>query len=635
MENFIGLYNELLTHPERKQELSTQLYRIAFDLCENATTIVGSANQQGGEEQLKEFIISKVIYFFPEDSKLYNMMGKMLMDKFADKALMWLKLCYTMNPYDLDNILDLCTILSANSKHKSILDLNVDNLFDSFLHNTKFLTFLYQANKNEDYYENVEKYLLTLLDRVSEKKVKSYDDKKLMCQYYMDLGNVYGNLCNNDVSIDYTLKCYELTKEIKCEKHYIVSALQNYLAYNDYIYPDNAEIFKKYLELNDWYENVQLFSFEKRKKKRRMRIGYVSSDMLHHAVANFLLPILQNHNKTKFDIFLYPNTATNHEWFSSLKIPTYNISQMTDKEAAKLINVHEIDILIDLNGISPKNRLDVFALNPAPIQMTYMGYPNTTGLKFMHYRITDNFADNEFSTQQYSEKLVRLPKCFLLYKSVNQQYPQKPKKTKETVVLGALNKEAKNSKYVLEAWKTILNDCPNTKIMIKLESYDNLEERTAFYTNKLNVHADRLILLTKMSNEAYNESFTKIDLLLDTFPYSGTTTTCNALYNSVPVVTHYNKDYHAHNVSSSILINSELKELVAYSTEEYIQIAKDLVSNPIKIETYKSSILKKFMRLMEPTQFMKSYEEALEDVYNKYEEEKQNKKDDQKINISA
>ena len=621
MENFIGLYNELLTHPERKNELSTQLYRIAFDLCANASSI-----QAGQEEQIKEFILSKVMYFFPEDAKLYNMMGKVFMEKMADKALLWLKLCYVMNPYDIENINDLCTILAANSKFRSILDLNVDNLFDGFLHNTKFLTFLYQANKNEDYYENVEKYLVTLLDRVNEKKVKSYDDKKLMCQYYMDLGNLYGNLCSNDVSIDYTLKCYELTKEIKCEKHYIVSALQNYLAYNDYVYPDNAEIYNKYLELNDWLVNTEMFSFDKRKKKRRMRIGYVSSDMLHHAVANFLLPILQNHTKTKFDIFLYPNTATNHEWFSSLKIPTYNISQMTDKEAAKLINVHEIDILIDLNGISPKNRLDVFALNPAPIQISYMGYPNTTGLKCMQYRITDSIADSELSTQKFSEKLIRLPNCFLLYKSVNQQYPQKPKKTKEVIVLGALNKEAKNSKHALEAWKTILNDCPNTKIMIKLESYDNLEERTAFYSSKLNVDASRLMLLTKMSNEAYNDTFTKIDLLLDTFPYSGTTTTCNALYNSVPVITMYNKDYHVHNVSSSILINSGLKELVGYSSEDYVNIAKDLINNPMKIETHKSSILKKFLKLMEPTQFMKSYEDALEDVYNKYEENRQGKK---------
>jgi predicted O-linked N-acetylglucosamine transferase (SPINDLY family) len=140
-----------------------------------------------------------------------------------------------------------------------------------------------------------------------------------------------------------------------------------------------------------------------------------------------------------------------------------------------------------------------------------------------------------------------------------------------------------------------------------------VDERTAYYLDKLELNDDasRLIIVDKLSDKDYIQLFYKIDILLDTFPYSGTTTSCNALYNSVPVISLYHKDYHSHNVTSSLLINSGLPELVAYNEEEYIQKVIQLSTNLEILNEYKRNIHTLFMKLMDKKEFMKSYEDLL------------------------
>jgi hypothetical protein len=155
-------------------------------------------------------------------------------------------------------------------------------------------------------------------------------------------------------------------------------------------------------------------------------------------------------------------------------------------------------------------------------------------------------------------------------------------------------------------------------MLIKLESFDNIEERRAYYQKELDIDSSRLEILPKLQNHDYDRLFTKFDILLDPFPYSGTTTTCNSLFNSIPVVTLYNKDYHSHNVSASILMNAQLPGLVAYSKEQYISIVKDLTENPDKLEDYKQEIRSKFQKSMNVKSFMTDYENELKTLYNDF-----------------
>jgi predicted O-linked N-acetylglucosamine transferase (SPINDLY family) len=191
--------------------------------------------------------------------------------------------------------------------------------------------------------------------------------------------------------------------------------------------------------------------------------------------------------------------------------------------------------------------------------------------------------------------------------------PVKPRELSDrTIILGSMNKENKMSQETLNTWCDILRECPNTKLLIKLDTFDNIEERKTFYMERLKTCENRILIVPKQQNAEYYQLFSHIDILLDPFPYSGTTTTCNALFNSIPVVTLYHKGYHAHNVSASILKHSGLSELVAYSFDEYISIVKELVEHPKKISEYKRTIHGKFREgMMDGARFMKGYEESL------------------------
>ena len=376
-----------------------------------------------------------------------------------------------------------------------------------------------------------------------------------------------------------------------------------------------------------------MFSFKDRKKKSKIRIGYVSSDFISHSVSNFILPILRNHNRDQFEIYLFANSETVGDDYSKLPVIINKIFSMQDKDVAAIINKLNIDILFDLNGHTVKNRLGIFSYRPAPVQMTYLGYPNTTGLTAMQYRITDSIADSPLSKQRYSEELIRLPKCFLLYDPIH-KFVVNPRKTQSRIILGAINKENKSNTELLNVWKTILEKCQNASILLKLESYDNKEERTSFYLKHLGVTKDRVIVLNKLSDKEYEKVFSMFDIMLDPFPYSGTTTTCNSLYNSIPVVTLYHPDYHVNNVSSSLLINSGFPELVANTKEEYIDITVNLVNNPDRINEYKKTIREGFLRLMEPKQFMNSYESELKRSLEKHLSIPDKKQEKITINIS-
>ena len=344
-------------------------------------------------------------------------------------------------------------------------------------------------------------------------------------------------------------------------------------------------------------------------------IGYVSGDFSTHVVSQFIIPILVNHS-ADFEIHCFYNMDFEDPHFANhvgSRVKIHLIQVMSDAEAAAYIHSLGIDILIDLSGHTSKNRLEIFALNPAPVQMTYLGFPNTTGLKSIHYRITDQIADHPESKQRYSEQLIRMPKCFLLFDDLY-KIPVVPKKTDaRRIVLGALNRESKNSEHVFAAWRRIMRECPETAILVKLSGRS---ERTAYYAKVLDIHPDRLIAIGVLDTEQeFAQLYSKIDILLDTFPYSGTTTSCKSLFYSVPIVTKYHQDYHANNVTASLLINTGFPELVAYSDDEYVYNAIKLIRDPDRIELYKKEIKPKFAELMEPRAFMQSYEELLQNTY--------------------
>jgi len=602
-----SLFDEILK--TKNEAIKPELYSECINLLTDPTYSVLQ----------KEDILNKLIFVYPNDYILYYYMGCIHKDCSLHKSLVWYKLCFDKNPNYVENILDLLKILFDNGYFDYITVFNEQNnmcLLNIQDNRVKLLL--------ASYYSKIKKQELSipiLLELINSNNI----DNDLLSICYTNLGLIYNELSNNKVAIDYlhkAIECINKTGNIGTNKNG-KQIFDNLLLLYDYEYVDNKKMYETYLNYNHLVFQNTAFDFSNRAKTPKIKIGYVSGDFTTHVVTSFILPILSNHDTTIFEIHCISNYHTIDKCYfancSNKNVFFHYINELTTQPAANYIYNLHIDILIDLNGHTQFNRLDVFALNPAPIQITYLGYPNTTGLKSMHYRITDTVADSSKSLQLYSENLLYLPRCFLLFQSMTQSKPVIPYSpvVKNNIILGALNKEAKNSESTLLVWKRIMYECPNAKLLIKKSSNQKSEDRIAFYLQKLDISRERLMLIEFLETEnEYIELFSKIDINLDTFPYSGTTTSCNALYNSIPVITKYHPNYHSHNVSSSLLLYSELSELIAYSDDEYVSKTVALINNPDKITHYKNTIHSKFMACMNPTEFMKSYENMLINLYN-------------------
>jgi len=370
----------------------------------------------------------------------------------------------------------------------------------------------------------------------------------------------------------------------------------------------------------------------------KIRIGYLSSDFIEHAVSHFILPILQYHDQEKFDITLFVShnyaTMTSDTAYSEncQRHRIINIQDLSTEQAVAKIRELNIQILIDLNGYTEGHRMEVLAQRPAPIQISYLGFPNTVGsANILQYRITDHVADMPDSQQWFAEQRLYMPRCFLLYRSLVQTRPLPFLNGNSPffpwIVLGAMNRESKNSDEVIACWRTILESTTNTKLLIKLSTVEDTDNHIANYRRKLcagGVAEDRILYTKYGTTEEYFKIFTYLDILLDTFPYSGTTTTCNALYNSVPVITLCQLDLHAHNVSASILTHCGMSEWVARRPQEYIEKVVHWANNPEKLSWYRGNEntfgeshrrFEEGMMCTEP--FMNDYEELLQDVLHR------------------
>lgn len=599
MNNFIELYNEVMRNPTEKT-------RVGASLCQAGIAIVQSTDNL----ELKKDILTRLISLYPEDPSLYYYMGFALKVLSPEKAFYYYEKSFKINPYNIENMIDFCDILVQKGCYNEVLKLNTNGLFDHFLHDWRFMVLYYQCIKGESCLESIH-YIEQVISHLTSYDCKTDKEKEVMVSANSHLASMYNSLSEQVLTMKYAEKSLKYAKLFKRPNKEWLTTMATYLFLLNFDYYDGDIIREQSIKANDYIESSHGFDFTGREPGKKIRLGYVSSDFTNHAVSNFIIPILKNHNREVFDVYLYVNQSQIHEQLLELELPYVNISNMKDQAVAELIYDEKIDILIDLNGYTNNNRIGVFAMNPAPIQITYLGFPNTTGLSCFQYRITDRVTDPIDSKQYYSEKLIRLPKCFLLYESFKQSKPSIPRVTKDIVILGSLNKEGKTNSHVLAAWKTILKECPNTRLLIKLDSVKDSPARLEFYMKHLSVGKDRLILIGKLDDEGYVKLFKMVDVVLDTFPYSGTTTTCNSLYNSLPVVTMARPDCHAHNVSASLLTNTGLSELITGSMEEYVGLVKSLVMNPAKIDEYKGVISGRFLESMNPARFMLDYEDAL------------------------
>jgi len=321
--------------------------------------------------------------------------------------------------------------------------------------------------------------------------------------------------------------------------------------------------------------------------QRKLKIGYVSPDFRQHSVSYFFLPLIAAHDANQVEVFCYSDEKHPDDITDRIRKLAHHwrpIAGMTDVAVARQIFEDRVDILVDLAGHTANNRLPVFARRPAPIQATWLGYPNTTGLPVIDYRITDAVADPEAETDQYySETLIRLPHGFLCY-APNTDTPgvaSLPASESGTVTFGSFNNLAKLNPRVIAVWSRILDCVPNSRLLLKGKQLsDELTPKRLFALFSQNgICADRIQMMPTMRTVTEHLNlYRAVDIGLDPFPYNGTATTCEALWMGVPVIC-LGGDRHASRVGASILTRIGCEDLIANTEKDYIKKALELAGN--------------------------------------------------------
>jgi protein O-GlcNAc transferase len=361
--------------------------------------------------------------------------------------------------------------------------------------------------------------------------------------------------------------------------------------------------------------------------KRRLRIGYVSPDFRVHSVAYFLESLIANHEATEVEIYAYSCSGQRDETTDRLHAWTHHwrdISGLDDSAAFATIQTDTIDILVDLAGHTGGNRLPLFRKRPAPVQVTYLGYPATTGLEAMDYRLTDALADPPGYEPHYREKLIRLPGCFLCYRPPVHSPPIAPGPVAKNgyITFGSFNNQAKINEDVIAVWSNLLHAVPTARLLIKNPSLSDLATRELCRARfaEHGMGGERLELIgLAATTEAHLATYHAVDIALDTFPYNGTTTTCEAIWMGVPVISLAGRA-HAGRVGVTVLTALGLEAYVADTRDEYVRKAQELASGGQKLAGLRDS-LRATMRnsdLCDDRTFAQRVEEAYRTMWRRW-----------------
>ncbi|TWJ18870.1 O-linked N-acetylglucosamine transferase, SPINDLY family protein [Geobacter argillaceus] len=321
---------------------------------------------------------------------------------------------------------------------------------------------------------------------------------------------------------------------------------------------------------------------------RRLRIGYVSPDFRMNAVSFFIQPVLANHDPARVELFCYANVKQPDEVTrrlrEDLRLTWRDITSLDDVQACALIRQDRIDILVDLTGHGADNRLPLCALRPAPVQVTWIGYPDTTGLATIDYRITDAIADPPGMTEHlHTEQLLRLPGCFLCY-NPGAEFPAVAPpscEANDVITFGSMSNFSKITPQLLDIWADLLLRVHGSRLVLRYrgQERERIARDMGGHLERKGVAADRLELLGHASSVVEQlGGYQRMDIALDTFPYNGTTTTCEALWMGVPVVTLAGRT-HVSRVGASLLTTVGLPQFIAETPEEYIEKSVALAMN--------------------------------------------------------
>jgi predicted O-linked N-acetylglucosamine transferase (SPINDLY family) len=359
---------------------------------------------------------------------------------------------------------------------------------------------------------------------------------------------------------------------------------------------------------------------------RKLRIGYISPDFREHSVIYLFEPLLDEHSRDVVEVYGYGNVAFTDKTTSRIasKFDHYrNVYALDDKSIADVIEKDGIDILVDMAGHMGDNALGVMSYKPAPIQVTWLGYPDTTGMSQVDYRLTDEIADPAGSEEFHSEELVYLPDGFLCYNpgEVAPATSASPFNDNGYITFGCFNNSAKINPALIELWSRILKAVPDSKLLLKFKSGGDDEVKALFIRQfeQCGISSDRIMISGWLRSPEHLKLYNQVDIALDTFPYNGTMTTLQSLLMAVPVVSLVG-EHHMSRVGLSILSRLGLEFFAAATADEYVSKASALAANFESLDKIRMSMRNRLAAspLCNNRGFAIKVEQAYRTMWHKY-----------------
>lgn len=360
---------------------------------------------------------------------------------------------------------------------------------------------------------------------------------------------------------------------------------------------------------------------------RKLRVGYLSADFREHPVGTFIEPIITGHDPTQVEVACYSNVAAPDDLTRRLEASVDHwrtTNWRNDDEVARQIVSDGIDILVDLAGHTAGNRLQILARKPAPIQITYLGYGGTTGLETVDYRLTDSVADPVGEPRRHTEELQRLQSGLLCFVPPTDAPPVAPSPVEKNgyVTFGSFNNPSKLNAHCIELWSRLLREISGSRMILKYPAFGDADTRDRC----LNLFVEQGIAAERIEFRGgklpltdHYAAFGDVDIMLDSFPYSGSTTTCESLWMGIPVVTLRGKSF-VGRISASILTTIGRAELIADSLDDYHQRVQALVASNSQLASIRSSLRGQMMSssLCDPQGYTREIETVYRQVWRKW-----------------
>jgi len=607
---------------ERKiEQAKTICHKILKEMPVNieASFLLGSAHQMQLNFAESRKMFEKVLSLNPEHLNANNDLGVIFMDqKDYSSAEKFFRKVIEIDPCHVNALINMGNIYynlnqfeSAESLYQKVLTLAPDNA--EVLNNLGQL-FITQRRITE-WLELMKK--IASLSTPGSSMFVAYLGAKKICQW--DIADKFRSAIINVMMMG-SLNSTELgaiTLPMLSD-----STIDNQTMFH--IVCKTADAFEK--RCLSKFRNHEI-AFRALKSREKMRIGYLSGDFYQHVCTNYLASMIDCYDKSRFEVFCYSNTAIEDDITRKYKSNVdafIDIRQLSDLQLANRIHEDGVHILVDLSGYTLDSRVSVMCYRAAPLQITYMGYPFSTGFRSIDHIIVDPYLDGPLNAKYCTETPLRLPEAAaasgaLFEEEIN---PVPPFERCGQVSFGSLINTYKLNPDLIRVWSQILKKTPGTKIILNHPNYEpeitrhNIIKEFAIH----GIYEDRVqFIWQRLTNASHLYYYNDIDIALDVFPMTGGQTTIDALWMGVPVITLVGETQRER-ITYGLLnnITKDIEDIIADTKEQYIQKAVALANNPSRIASLHQIILEGLNRsiLFDPERFTWQLESTYIDAWN-------------------